>query len=288
MAHDIDLDGGENGEDTGVITDTKADRPKPTKSLPTERVSMEKQWLILRAVAKASLAIDRGSVSNADVARYASVNPNTVSNCNGFWIDAGIVTRDGNKIRPVDAVFEFDQAAEWNPETAPTKLGGVLAASWFGKAILTKLAIKPTTMSDAVAFLAQECRASTEYKDQLEAVMEYLRMGGLIVIDGTTVSKAAIRADHPPPPPPLPLDPANKGETPDTKMISISTKSKQFAIPIPDKGDAIIVLPNDLDEEDWEIALEFLQKYVMRWKKFPAKHSATGSQVQSDPTRGTS
>ena len=200
-------------------TDVKANKPKPTRSLPTDRVGLEKQFVILRAYAKASLAVDRAPVSNNDVARYADIAPSSISVCNPFFNDAGLLIREGIKQRPVEAVFDYDQASDWNPDRAASKLSGVLAASWFGKALLTKLALRPSTIADSAEFLAEECRAPVEYKDQIRLLLDYLAMAGLIVIDGNAVTKAnaapsegqrvdpeakgdSKRVELPPPPPP--------------------------------------------------------------------------------------
>jgi hypothetical protein len=44
---------------------------------------------------------------------------------------------------------------------------------------------------------------------------------------------------------------------------------KRFAVHVPDKEDAVIYLPDDIEQEDWEMVLDVIQKYVTRWKKFP-------------------
>ena len=271
----------------GGAQELKSVRPKPTKSLPTERLTREKQFHILRGVVKASLAADRGAVTNNDVSRYADVAASSVSLCNAFWTDVGFVIREGIKVRPVEALFEYDQAAEWTPDTAATKLAPLLAASWCGKAMLTKLAIKPTNINDALVFLAQECGASTDYKPQLMLVLDYLQATGLIVVEGTTVSKG-LRADagEPPPPPPPPLSQAGDVENnPDRggAVPKIAPKgTKRFAIPIPDKDDAVIFLPEEMDAEDWSMVSEFLTKYVQRWKQFE-KNSDSPSRQRVQP-----
>ncbi len=258
--------------DESSAPEAKAGRPKPTKNLPTDRVSFEKQKLILRAVVKASLAVDRGGVSNNDVARYAGVTPSSVSNCNGFWVDAGLLIRDGIKLRPVDALFDYDQAAEWMPETAFTKVAGVLAGSWFGKAMLTKLAIKPTSLSDALAFLAQECSAHIDYKPQLTVVLDYLADAGLIIIDGSTVTKAPMNADTPPPTPTpaptvAPLNGAGTSNTGHAERERMRQGMRRITIALPTHDDVTIEFPEALDADDWILVANQLATYIKRWKR---------------------
>lgn len=260
--------------------EAKAGKPRPIKSLPTDRVSFENQLLILRAFAKASLAVDKAAVSNSEVARYAGVAPSSISNCNAFWNDAGLLVREGYKLRPVQAIFDFDQASEWSADQAGGRLASVLGASWFGKAMLTKLAIKPTTIPEALQFLAQECRASIDYKDQIKLLLDYLEVAGLVVLDGSNVSKAATRTVEE-----LPVvDKAVQGGGAISQMELVRQEQnppegvKRFSIPIPDKVDAVIVLPDDLDSDDWEMVKTFLNTYVQRWKKFPTRSVASGGQ----------
>jgi hypothetical protein len=91
----------------------------------------------------------------------------------------------------VDAVFSFDQASEWGNDRPASKLAPVLAASWFGKPLLARLSLKSTTVNEALAFLAEECKASLEYKPQVQLLLDYLETTGLITIDGSMVSKVA-------------------------------------------------------------------------------------------------
>ena len=246
-------------------SDSKTARVKPIKSLPTERISFEKQLVTLRAFAKAS-GPDRVGVSNNDVARYADIGASSVSLGNAFWTEAGLLIKEGNKMRPVEAVFNFDQASEWTPEQAATKLAEPLAASWFGKAMLTKLAMKPCSVNDALVFLAQECRASTDYKPQLKTLLDYLQAAGLISIDGTTVSKTAVRADMPPPPPPPGKDP--EPGVNGRKADYVNPNAKRITIALPDKDDVTIELPENFDADDWILVADHLAGYIKRWKKF--------------------
>lgn len=261
------------GEDPVVPGPVKVGRSKPTKSLPTDRLSFEKQKFTLRAVAKASLSVDRGAVSNTDVSKYADIAPNSVSNCNNFWLDAGLIVRDGLKIRPVDAVFEYDQAAEWTPEIAFNKLAPVLGASWFGKAMLTKLAMKDISISDALVFLAQECNAPIEYKGQVSLLLDYLQAAGLITMDGSTVSMVK-RGDTPPPTPAptvAPLNPAGTSSTGSTEgRRHVQHGMRRVTIALPTHDDVTIEFPDALDSDDWILVADQLATYIKRWKQWQA------------------
>jgi len=258
-----DTDSESQAADTAT-PDTKSGKAKPTKNLPTDRVGFESQFKILRAYAKASDEQGRVAVTNKDVERFADISASSISTCNPFWNDAGLLLREGNKQRPVEAVFAYDQAAEWGADRPASKLAQVLASSWFGKPLLAKLALQAVSKNEALAFLADECRASPDYKAQVALLLEYLEFVGLIVCEGNLVMKTAMRPagdsaggnGTPPPPPPPPTPPPGAG-------------TKQFSIPIPDKEDAVITLPDNLDVDDWAMVQTFLKTYVQHWKKFP-------------------
>lgn len=261
--------------DSETTSDSSATEPKPVrmrpnKKLPTDRLMFSKQTLILRGTAKASLAADRGPVTNNEVAQFASVQSSTVSLCNEFWVEAGLLTREGLKVRPSEAVFEFDQASEWEPQTAGHKLAGVLGATWFGKAIITKLAIIPTTtVQEAVALLAMQCGASTEYKTQLEGLLAYLEFAGIIVIDGNTIKRGARNTVEPPPPPPPPQPPLVNPAANTNTVIERQVKPgmKVFTVALPDKESVTVEFPEDFNSDDWVLLAEQLVGYMRRWKK---------------------
>jgi hypothetical protein len=244
-------------------------KTKPTKNLPTDRVGKDTQFAILRAYAKASEDQGKAAVSNGDVARFATISASSISVCNPFWNDAGLLVREGLKQRPVEAVFAYDQAAEWGSDRPMTKLAPVLASSWFGKPLLARLSLKPSTVNEALSLLAEECKASFEYKPQVQLLLDYMEAAGLIVVDGAMVSKvnrtggdAMAGSDSQQDATASPqANPSNEAQ---------ASGTKRFAIPIPDKQDAVVMLPEDMDEEDWKMVSGFLTTYVNRWKKFSA------------------
>jgi hypothetical protein len=248
-------------------SEQKAGKSKPTKNLPTDRVGKDTQFSILRAYAKASEDQGRGAVSNSDVARFANISASSISTCNPFWNDAGLLFREGIKQRPADVVFAYDQAAEWGTDRPAAKLAPVLAASWFGKPLLARLSLKSATVTEALTFLAEECKASVEYKAQVQLLLDYLEAAGLIVIEGSMVSRAARAGIEPPNTQENQPDVANPTQNPASPETP-PPGTKRFAIPIPDKQDAVVTLPDDMDEEDWTMVSTFLTTYVRRWKKF--------------------
>lgn len=266
MANELNSDNGSSGDTAS--SDAKSFRQKPTKTLPTDRLSFEKQTTILRGIVKASLAADRGAVSNIDASQYADAAASSVSLCNAFFVDCGLTTREGIKMRPVEAVFEYDTAAEWEPDTAGHKLAPVLSSTWFAKAMMTKLALKPSiSTSEALAFLAQQCNAPLDYKPQLSVLLEYLNAAGLILLDGATVAKATKRGEVPPPPPPPPPG-GGDVRNPPPPPLPPSEHMKRITIALPDKESVVIEVPESFDADDWILVADQLAGYIKRWKKY--------------------
>lgn len=257
----VDSDSGAQGKQT---------RPKPTKPLPTERVSLESQLLVLRASAAASTGAGRQAVSNADVAKVASISAQSVSICNPFWNDVGLLIREGIKQMPHEAVFDYQQAFEWSPEKAGSKLARVLETAWFSKAMLPRLSVRSMTRAEFLEQLADECRAPKEYKQQLELVIEYMRVAGLISVDGTSISRAS-REDPPPPPSPAPAPPPAAGVLhgpQEPNSTQPPPGMQRFSIFLPDKPAVTVEMPRNLDAADWILVADHLAGYIKRWKTY--------------------
>jgi hypothetical protein len=241
---------------------------KPTKVLPTDRVSFDKQLDILRAYAAAS-GQGQAGVANADVAKIANIGSQSISLCNSFFVDAGLLVREGVKQKPVQAVFDYFHAHEWSPETAAAKLGPILSSTWFAKALLPKLAFRQLSRDEAVGFLAEDSRASKEYRSQLELLLEFLSATGLVRIENNTVMKA-IAGVPPVSAPQLIPPPQDLRDTPPRNTDlepPPDTSSDRFSIPIPGKAAAQISVPKGLDADDWEMLEAMIKQYIARLRK---------------------
>ena len=175
-------------------------RPKLNKALPTDRATVLKQLGILRATTAAS-GPERKPVSNDDVSKIASLHPGTISVCNPFFLESGLLTRVKLQNVPCEEAFAYADRHRWDGEKAAIKLAPVIRKTWFCTALLPKLAFRPLSVDEAVAFLAEEAGAAPEYKDQLAMLVEYLRISGIVSVDGGMVT--ASDAEVTPPPPPL-------------------------------------------------------------------------------------
>jgi hypothetical protein len=244
--------------------------------LPTDRVSFEKQMALLRAFAAASTPA-RELVTTNQVGRVIpSLAVSSVLLCSSFMCDVNLLTREGSKLRPSSAVFDYLQAWEWNPETAAAKLAPVLQDTWFARTLLPKLAFRQLSRDEAVSFLAEEAKASTEYKKHLDVLIEYLHAAGVIRVDGNTIFKGMAAIAKPQEDPVRALDqhspeeiqpPAPVAQQPARAQAQQLGETEQFSIPIPGKDPAVITVPKNLDADDWTMLSSMIDFYIARMRK---------------------
>lgn len=179
--------------------------PRPTKSLPTDRITFQKQISLLRAYAAAS-GVKGRTVKVAEVADIAKMSTTTVSVTNGFFGSIGLLLRSEAGLLPSQAVIDFGQAFEWQPDVAGRKLAPVIEQTWFAQNLLRKLTLYPMSVEQAVIELAQDSNAPTAYKNQVRMLIDYLELAGLVIREGEmlkrnanwseTEPKAAVDADQ--------------------------------------------------------------------------------------------
>lgn len=270
-----------------VIMDTPKDNETPetagsvvrpmkaslSKSLPTDRVSFEKQTQVLRAYAAASGA-EKKAVTNDEVSSVlAGLAASSISLCNPFFSEVGLLVQDGRKQRPTEPVFDYFHAYEWNPEIAGTKLYRVFQESWAAKALLPKLAFRSLSKEEAISFLAEESKATKAHRKHLELILDFLNISGVLRLDGSSVLKpASVSAPQnledsgkgdqvPPAVPPKPL----KDDAPED---AVDKDVHRFVLPIPGKPSVVVLIPKSLDSDDWDMFSQMFGIYVNRWKGF--------------------
>lgn len=164
---------------------------KPTKFLPTDRITFSKQLDILRAWAAASGPLGK-AVTNTDVADIVKMQASTVSMANAFFSSVGLLTRTEAGYIPAQEVLAFLRNYEWAPETASQKLAPVISKAWFAQELLNKLAFGPLTEDECIQDLADAATAGPDYRGQLRILLEYLAAAGLIQRDGNQVKKGNV------------------------------------------------------------------------------------------------
>jgi len=172
----------------------KTPKPKLAKALPSDRLSFEKSLVVLRCFAIGAGAENK-PVSNAQLADLTRLNESTAGVNNVFFAQAGLITKVGNGYTPIPEVVSFERAYQFNQETAGQKLAPALRRSWFGAALLPKLAVRPVSEDEALGELAEACRAQPEHKPQLRALLDYLVVGLVIERDGGMIRQGRLARD---------------------------------------------------------------------------------------------
>lgn len=161
---------------------------QPSKVLPTDRVSTENFFGILRAYAIAS-NMGKGLAERGKVAEIVDLNASTITLANPFLADTGFISRTGKKFDVAEEVVSFARAHQWNSETAGQKLAPIVKASWFGELLLTRLAFDSLPLEESIQILADEANAEPKYRSRLETLLDFMVFAGLVSIENGTVSR---------------------------------------------------------------------------------------------------
>jgi hypothetical protein len=166
-------------------------KSKPTQVLPSDRLAAEKQLEALRAFVVASEA-EGGPVTNDQVGKIIAMSGQTVVVTNAFFTDIGLLIRsDSGRFTPGQAAKEYQAAYDWDANRAGAKLAPAFRDTWFAKALTPRLKMRALTKSEALAFLAEACKASPEYQLRLSMLLEFLNTAGIISLAGDEVKAAS-------------------------------------------------------------------------------------------------
>lgn len=192
-------------------------RSKPNKTLPTDRITFTRQLDLLRAWAAASSPSGK-VVSNTDVADMVKMMSSTVSLANPFFASIGLLQKAEGGYIPSPDVIAYHRAAEYS-EFPSHKLAPLVRDSWFGLALLPKLAYRPLSESEALGVLHDASQASGDYRQQIKMLLEYLIAGGVAQREGDFIKSAKPAFEFGPP--------SSAAETERTSEPEIATQPKQ-------------------------------------------------------------
>jgi hypothetical protein len=199
--------------------------------LPTDRLKFETQVAALKAIAIKS-EYGKRAVGGDDLASALSVATTTGGLNNAFFLDSGLITREGRgQYKPTDIVNEFARKHSFDERAAGLLLAGTLAETWYYRAVRERLSISSATRDQMIGVLAHEAGATKERELQLGSLLDWLQYGGLIDARGAEVKLVApaeaqtqeslqeqVPADHKDDPPPGDSTPAGattpRGQTP--------------------------------------------------------------------------
>jgi hypothetical protein len=175
-------------------------KSKPTKMLPTTRISVAKQLDILRAYAAAS---GKGTkpATTEEAGEIVKMAATTVVMANAFLCNAGLLKRSGTgSYLPSTEVIDFLGAWDWDQKTASHKLGPCLRRTWFAEALLPRISYGAIDEKDAVTVLADAAKATPDKEKELRMLIEFLVAGGVVQGEGGQIRLAKSTASIDPVP----------------------------------------------------------------------------------------
>ena len=176
-------------------------KPKPTKTLPTDRINVTKQLDIVRAYAAAT-ANGSKPATVGEVAEIVRMAATTIQMANPFLSSINLITRSGAGAYTVPPeVLSFLKAYEWDKETASHKLAPLLRSTWFGQALLPRITYGPIEEKTALGVVAEACGAQPECEKELRMIIEFMAAGGLVMRENGQVRPRPITVPSEPPSP---------------------------------------------------------------------------------------
>ena len=167
----------------------RRERATLAKSLPSDRVTVEKQVEIIRAYAAVFAANDGQPVTNDQVGDIVDLSGSTVSQTNSFFTDIGFITRSDelSGFIPAPEVIEYNNACQWDATEARSKLRPIFEKTWFYRILVPRLQLAPQTQATCLALLAGESKAQTEHNERLLNLLGFLEAAGIISLSGGNV-----------------------------------------------------------------------------------------------------
>ena len=220
-------------------------KSKPTQTLPSDRVTVEKQLEVLRGFVAASDAEGR-PVTNDEAGKVVGMAGATTVVTNPFFTDTGLLIRmDGGAFSVGQAARDYQAAYQWDMVKAGRKLAPAFADKWFSKVLIPRLKMRAFPRGEAVGFLAEAAKAGPEYRPRLEMIIDFLNAAGIVSADAGEVRLGALDAEEntdsrngggrllPPPPPADPPPPKNEIPT-DAPFIYLDSKRTKRVVIVSD------------------------------------------------------
>jgi hypothetical protein len=173
---------------SGSNRDRAAQKSRPDRALPTDRMKFEKQVEALRVFAALS-GSTHGAVTADDLGQALGLSPNTAGLCSGFFKDSGWLTRVSRGVyAATEPLLEFHRHLTIDPDNhqaAVAFLASTARQSWYWDAVQHLV----TTGARLPLILLQLSKASnaTEHKTQLTMLVEWLEWLGLLRREGDMI-----------------------------------------------------------------------------------------------------
>lgn len=117
-----------------------------------------------------------------EVASISGLNPSTVSGCNKFFEENGmLILRKRGMYVPSQEIVNFSRELPWDVENAKRKLRNVLKRTWFGELVLKKFELNTSYKeSELISSLGKEAGALDDQMASLKRIIELMEYSELI------------------------------------------------------------------------------------------------------------
>jgi hypothetical protein len=163
-------------------------RAKPNYSLPTQRLTCENQFTLLRAYAAVS-GPTKKAVKIDEVVEVSRLGNTTISLANAFFVEAGLVLKTDAGFLPSDSVRAFALAYEWGPDTAAQKLAPTIRTTWFAERVIPKLSMGKVPENELFDDLAMTAAVGPDFKPRIKLLIDFLVETGIAVREGDFLKK---------------------------------------------------------------------------------------------------
>jgi hypothetical protein len=160
--------------------------------LPTDRLVMDLQLKILQTIARLSGG-RKAPIPPADVAKSAGdTAASSVVLVSRFYVATGLVDKDAEgRYTASDALVEYSRRLTTHgAEYAMQALHEPAKRAWFWAVLAPGLAEGPMKMGDAKILLMREAKAGDSHVNKVTNLLTWLRMIGLITINGDEITLA--------------------------------------------------------------------------------------------------
>ncbi len=186
------INGGKPVDSTKTEEATKPERTRirPNYALPTERVTADKQLVLLRAYDAVS-GPTKKPVKINEVADVAKISAATVSMANAFFLEAGLLQKSDAGFLPSAEVVAFALAYAWSPETAAQKLAPAMGRTWFADRAIPKLSMGKVHENELIDDLIIAAGVSVDFRPRIKLLLDFLEKAGIAERDGDFLRKGS-------------------------------------------------------------------------------------------------
>jgi hypothetical protein len=187
---DVDSDSTSGGSRPPIGGARGPQKQRPDRSLPTDRLSFEKQVEVLRSIAQLS-GSNRRPVTAEALSNAIGLKGNTGGLSNKFFMDSGWVDFAGRgNYTAAEPLLEFHRALNFEPENhhgARQHLQDPVRGSWYW-AEVHPLLEGGSVKESVVLYELSKAAGAADRRPQLLLILQWLEWVGLVQRDGEMVS----------------------------------------------------------------------------------------------------